>query len=576
MPGSFFGGFTEGFTQADQASRQRQQLQLQRQGQERLQQIEQNRALGDNIKYFSDVIKNADEEQVKPLTNMFLAQVEQTTGKTIAPSVKAAILADPTQAGTVLMNAYAEAQGNMDVKKLGQIFASPQAYIGLTNAFNMRKQAKEASEASATGFGQVESTITLPGSFEAPQADYNLRSQTAALPEAAPSTRTIKTQAPTPGLTDLRGMQGQLDRVDTAISRLSALEPSKEINDRISQFQKLRDQILAQQKQAFDNQTLSEFARQGIDPSRASPEVWSAVQNQVRANAGLAEEAITTGRTMGTPLPTETAAFRNVPAGTLYRGLSENQPGGGGIAQPQPGAKARGVPPTPIEAENTKALIAQGQELHKEVSADASSSRSELQTYEVLKVLLPQAKLGKLGPARIKFDAIAKDLFGVDTKGLEESQAFHMFSQAMGLNLLNSLKGAATEKEEKWILEMIPTLSTDPGAAQMFIGIKSILAERKRVKSNMLDQYQRECGVHGQGCSETFSIMFDKWARLSKNDLTPMLEAVRAKYGAPAPASFQSGGATGSFGTAVPPTRNINLPVPSSNQGGAAFVTPRP
>lgn len=563
--------FASAFANSMQIKQQRADFALRQQAAARTQQIEEQKQTGDAIKYFSDVVGRAPDDQVTGITKMFMTQLEQIGGKTIDPSVKSMILQDPSNASKVFMNAYSQANGQVNLKTLSTVLTNPQAYIAIQDAHNQRNNAKEAAVLTSRAYGQV--TNTTPDT----PVDYSL-----AGPSEAPTGSTSTTQQITPSATDLNSLQGAKNRIQLGMGYLSAHPNVPGFKENMDVLQKQSQAVDGQIQFALQNPQAFAAAQLGIQIENANPAQLMRIQQQAAVNAGTLKQFETTGAAAGTPATLEELSTAQQQVGGLKGGLPGfpgNTTSGGApqIAPSTPAGSGSGKPGVPLtegQKEETKALIGQGIKLREEVHATSEASRTGLTDLAQLKILKPLADTGKLGNLKVKLDAIAEGIFGIKSPNLAPAQVFTMITEGMGLNLVNSLKGAATEKEEAWVRGMQPAITTSPKALDIFIDLKTAIHERNIEKEKMLLQYQRSdvCGLHGQNCKQSFQEMYDVWA--NKHDMTAKLQAVVDKYVEPTKSPVAP-----TIKPTIKPTQPTiptrpNVTAPEFNGGGAAFLPP--
>lgn len=534
--GSFAGGFSQSFGQAMQQNQQRQELAQRQAAGVRAQQLEQMRLTNDLTLKFKENLPNIPEEMRAPYINLFLNQWENASGQKVDSNVRSIWQKSPEQAISAMVDMLNNANGQVPASRVGGIFANSAAMMALMGGHFAAKNADAARNATAAGAGAVQTTT--PGTPATPTAttDYRLTSPSLAPSPGIPAIPSVTstTQTPTPGPGDLGGMQIRLSQIDNGIKNLMALQPTTEINKQIELLQGMRTSLVAQQTNATTNPMIAAAQQMGIPLESATPAQRLAIQQQAATNAGQMKQFEATGTTLGTPLPTETAALRGMLAGELYSALPENAPLTAAAAKPAaPGIRPTGVPPTAAQVEETKGLIQEGLEKRKTLRKKADDATALLTDFKVLEGLQPQIVMGTLGPATAKFNAIAKGVFNIDSPNLAPAQVFAQITNSMGLRLISTLQGSATEKEEKWILEMNPRLASDPNAMKIFIGIQKLILERQVKKEQMLLEYQKEFGIHGQGKPgkvppSDFEIMYKNWA--DKNDMSPQFAMVYATY----------------------------------------------
>jgi hypothetical protein len=145
--------------------------------------------------------------------------------------------------------------------------------------------------------------------------------------------------------------------------------------------------------------------------------------------------------------------------------------------------------------------------------------------YERLGSLLSQVNTGKFTGTTVELKAMAKGL-GIDLNSLgvadnvAPAQAAKSLSNQLALELRNpaggaGMPGALSDQDRQFLLQMIPSLESDPGAVKQMIDYRVKLARREQQVARMARDYRRKNGRFDEG----FFDELKEWS--DKNNLFP-------------------------------------------------------
>lgn len=224
-------------------------------------QLDQAKQVGDLIKNYSDAIATLPEDQVAVRTDLFKQQIEAATGTKIDPAVWKTMKSDPKGTAEAMTQMYVDKP--FTPKALGGVLGNINAFTGLYDALQNRKQNMDAAAAFGQGVG-------------APQTSGTPQAQPAQLdPIAAIDAQMAQLQQAAAQLSST----GQLDKQRTSFleKRLDILQKQREqlLTGDTEGMRRDQQQMTFQEAQAAGvpvGTTYGEFRRmRGGGAARPSP-----------------------------------------------------------------------------------------------------------------------------------------------------------------------------------------------------------------------------------------------------------------------------------------------------------------
>lgn len=192
------------------------------------------------------------------------------------------------------------------------------------------------------------------------------------------------------------------------------------------------------------------------------------------------------------------------------------------------------------ENEFSKKLGAELGEQYAGLMKSDMNAPTNIAKYQRLGGLLSQVGTGKFKGTTVELKAAAKSM-GVDLNALgvaddvAPAQAARALANQLALELRNpaggaGMPGALSDQDRQFLLQMIPSLESDPGAWPKMIEYRVKLAEREQKVARMAREYRKKSGKFDEG----FFDELQEWS--AKNPLFPELP----KSPAPAAPNVQS------------------------------------
>lgn len=153
---------------------------------------------------------------------------------------------------------------------------------------------------------------------------------------------------------------------------------------------------------------------------------------------------------------------------------------------------------TPYESEFSKVMGKQGAEYFGGIMSEGATAQSSLATLDQLDAILPKLQTGSLAGLEREVGALAQSL-GIDPSALnlqDPGLAQTLTAQAtrLRLDLLQNLKGAVTDNEQRMFAAALPSLSNTPQGNQLLSGMMRALSERASIKAQMAQEWAANVG----------------------------------------------------------------------------------
>lgn len=146
----------------------------------------------------------------------------------------------------------------------------------------------------------------------------------------------------------------------------------------------------------------------------------------------------------------------------------------------------------------------------------AAAANKEIATIGTLEKLSEKAFSGT-GAGALLSAAKVLNKFGIETKGLKESEVYEKLANTLVLDKSQQMSGALSNADMTFLQNTVPTLDTSKEGRKLTFDISRRLAEREKEVAKLATEYRRENkGAFDMG---EFQLYLDEWKE--KNPLFP-------------------------------------------------------